>query len=36
MEKVPKRVAIVRTNHYMVDHSDYLIAYAWQPASNVP
>jgi hypothetical protein len=34
MEKVPKRVAIVRANHYMVDHSDYLIAYAWQPASN--
>ena len=27
MEKVPKRVAIVRANHYMVDHSDFLIAY---------
>jgi hypothetical protein len=34
MEKVPKRVAIVRANRYMVDHSGYLIAYAWQPASN--
>jgi len=27
MERVPKRLAIVRANHYMVDHSDYLIAY---------
>lgn len=34
MESVPKRVAIVRANRYMVDHSDYLIAYAWHPASN--
>ena len=34
MESVPKRVAIVRTNRYMVDHCDYLIAYAWHPASN--
>jgi hypothetical protein len=34
MEKVPKRVAIVQANRYMVEHSDYLIAYAWQPASN--
>jgi hypothetical protein len=34
MEKVPKRVAIVRANRYMIDHSDYLIAYAWQLASN--
>jgi len=34
METVPKRVAIVRVNRYMVDHSDYLIAYAWHPASN--
>lgn len=35
METVPKRAAIVRANRYMVDHSDYLIAYAWHPASNV-
>lgn len=34
METVPKRVAIVRANRYMVEHSDYLIAYAWHPASN--
>ena len=34
METVPKRVAIVRANRYMVDNSDYLIAYAWHPASN--
>lgn len=29
METVPKRAAIVRANRYMVEHSDYLIAYAW-------
>ena len=34
MEGVPRRVAIVRANRYMVDHVDYLIAYAWHPASN--
>ncbi len=34
METVPKRAAIVRANRYMVDHSDFLIAYAWHPASN--
>jgi len=34
METVPKRAAIVRANGYMVDHSDFLIAYAWHPASN--
>ena len=34
METVPKRAAIVRANRYMVDHIDYLIAYAWHPASN--
>ena len=34
MEAVPKRAAIVRANRYMVDHSDFLIAYAWHPASN--
>lgn len=34
METVPKRVAIVRANRYMVDNSDFLIAYAWHPASN--
>lgn len=34
METVPKRAAIVWTNRYMVEHSDYLIAYAWHSASN--
>lgn len=34
MEKVPRRLAIVRANRYMVDHVDYLIAYAWHPGSN--
>lgn len=34
MERVPRRVAIVRANRYMVDHVDYLIAYAWHQASN--
>ena len=33
-EYVPRRYAIVRANRYMVDHVDYLIAYAWHPASN--
>lgn len=27
MERVPKRLAIIRANRYMVDHSDYLIAH---------
>ena len=35
METVPKRAAIIRANRYMVEHSEYLIAYAWHPASNV-
>lgn len=34
METVPKRLCISRANRYMVDHSDYLIAYARYPASN--
>lgn len=34
MEKVPRKFAIVRANCYTVDHVDYLIAYAWHPASN--
>lgn len=32
-EKVPKRLAIVRANRYMVDNSDYLIAYACYPGN---
>ncbi len=34
MENVPRKFAIVRANRHMVDHVDYLIAYAWHPASN--
>ena len=34
MENVPRKVAIVRANRYMVDHTDFLIAYVWHPASN--
>ena len=34
MESVPRKIAIVRANRYVVDHVDYLIAYAWHPASN--
>lgn len=34
MESVPRSFAIVRANKYMVNHVDYLIAYAWQPGSN--
>ena len=34
MENVPRKLAIVRANRYMVDNVDYLIAYVWHPASN--
>ena len=34
MGNVPRKLAIVRVNRYVVDHVDYLIAYAWHPASN--
>lgn len=34
METVPRRLAIVRANRYMAMHTDYIIAYAWHPASN--
>ena len=34
MESVPRKIAIVRANRCVVDHVDYLIAYAWHPASN--
>lgn len=33
-ENVPRRVAIVRANHYAVNISDYLIAYVKYPGSN--
>lgn len=28
-ERIPKRLAIIKTNQHMVDSCDYLIAYAW-------
>lgn len=34
METVPHKLAIVRANRYMVDHTDCLIAYVWHTASN--
>ncbi len=34
METVPKWVTIIRANRQMVDHINYLIAYAWYPTSN--
>lgn len=34
MEKVPRRLAIVRANQYVLDHVDYLIAYIWHTGSN--
>lgn len=33
METVPRPLAIVRANRYMIDNSDYLIAYAWRPGN---
>jgi len=34
METVPKRAAIVRANRYMVNNSDYLIAYVRYPSNG--
>lgn len=34
MESVPRKAAIIRANRYVVDHTDYLIAYAWRLVSN--
>ena len=34
MKSVPRKITIVRVNRYVVDHVDYLITYAWHPASN--
>ena len=34
METVPSKAAIVRANRYMVDNSQFLIAYARYSASN--
>ena len=34
METVPRKLAILRANRYMVDHADYLIAFVWHPGSS--
>lgn len=34
MERVPRRFAIARADRYMIDRSDYLIAYAWKPGGS--
>ena len=34
MERIPRKLAIVGANQYMVNHVDYLIAYVRHPASN--
>ena len=34
MERVPKRAAIIRANRYLVEHSEFLIAYVRHPASQ--
>ena len=34
LENVPKRIAIVRANRYMIDHADFVVAYAKYPGSN--
>ena len=34
METVPRSIAIIRANRYMVTHTDFLIAYVWHAASN--
>lgn len=34
MERVPRRLAIVRANEYMIKHCNFLIVYAWQKGSN--
>ncbi len=34
IESLPRCFAIIRANRYMLNHTDYLIAYAWHPARN--
>ena len=34
MEHIPRRLAIIQANRYIIDHCDYLIAYVWHAASN--
>lgn len=35
MEKVPRRVAIIRANQYILENIDYLIAYVTHKISNI-
>lgn len=34
MESVPRKFAIIRANHYVIDRADFLIAFSWKPGSN--
>lgn len=34
LQNTPKRFAIVKANQYIINNVDYLIAYAWKPATN--
>lgn len=34
METVPRKLAILRANRYMVGHTDYLIAFVWHPGNS--
>lgn len=34
LESVPRRLAIIKANHYAIDHADHIISYVWHPASN--
>lgn len=34
MERIPGKAAIVRANRYMIDHSDFVVAYAKYTGSN--
>lgn len=36
MEGIPRKVAIVRANRYVVNHVAYLVAYAWYPSQQRP
>lgn len=33
MERVPRRLAILKANRYMVDHSDCIVAYVRHPGN---
>lgn len=34
METIPRRLAIIQVNRYMVEHSQFLLTYAWEIGSN--